>query len=189
METELDQCVRLMTLIRSNPNMKEVFLSQFKTMFPEVMVAGSRIQEEGEAEGSDVFTRSEAREGRVDGYLQNTNSLNKSTNWGDPSSHPESSIEQMVTLHSRVADPTGSILVPELEVDELEVAHLLTRLGHERSETNTSPPDYYTQDPSLEFEPDLADAAPSRPRSSPKEREFTVRIIHEHFIYSLLGDP
>ena len=164
METELDQCVRL---IRSDPNMKEVFLSQFKTMFPEVMVAGSRPQEEGEAEGGDVFTRSEAREGRVDGYLQNIN-------WGDPSSHPKSSIEQMVTLPSRVADSTGSILVPELEVDELEVAHLLTRLGHERSEPNTSLPGCYSQDPSLEFESDLAGAAPSRPRFSPRDRMFTV---------------
>jgi len=173
METELDQCVRL---IRSNPNMKEVFLSQFKTMFPEVMVAGSRLQEEGEAEGSDVFTRSEAREGRVDGYLQNTNR-------GGPILHPESSVEQVVTLHSRVTDPTGSILVPELEVDELEVAHLLTRLGHERSELYTSPPGYYAQGPSLEFESDLAGAAPSRPRSSPRDRISTLYLVSVPFNY------
>ena len=124
-------------------------------------------------EGSDSVTRVEDRAGRVDGYPKNTNTLNESTNRGGPAPHPELSTELKVVLHSRTTDPTESILVPELEVDELEVAHLLTRLGNEHLESHSLPPGEQLPDRFVEFESDLAGVAPSRPSSSPKEREVT----------------
>src|SRR5688572_12613810 len=126
--------------------MRETFLSHFKSMFPEVIVEGDKLQEEEEAEGSDSVTLVEDRTGRVDGYPKNTNTLNESTNRGGPAPHPELSTELKVVLHWRTTDPTESILVSELDVDELEVAHLLTRLGYEHTESHTLPPGEHLPD-------------------------------------------
>ena len=79
----------------------------------------------------------------------------------------------MVTLQPRVTDPLGSILVPDTDLDELEVALLLTRMGNEPLAPVTSLPSCSDRNRSPEFDPGLAGEAPSGPRFSPGERTAT----------------
>src|ERR1043165_5828371 len=122
---ELDKFVQF---LHTNPQMQEMVLAHFKTMLPDVLAEdGARDEEEVEDDGE--LSRFETPRCRADVYLQTSNRLNQSSLAGGPSSRPEPLLEDMVTLHPRVVDPTRSILVPEQEKEEWEVAHTLTHLG------------------------------------------------------------
>ena len=127
----------------------------------------SKAQEEEEVDDRDSFTGFEVPRGQGREYLKETNRITDSPFRGDPSRNPELSTQSMVTLQPRVTDPLGSILVPDTDLDELEVALLLTRMGNEPLAPVTSLPSCSDRNRSPEFDPGLAGEAPSGPRFSP----------------------
>src|ERR1043165_4430609 len=99
---ELDKFVQF---LHTNPQMQEMVLSHFKTMLSDVLAEGGARDEE-EVEGDDELSRFDTPRCRADEYLQTTNRLNQSSLAGGPSSRPEQVLEDLVTLHTRVVDPT-----------------------------------------------------------------------------------
>ena len=170
MESDLDRCLQLM---HSDPKLTKAFLTKFDKLFPLIVSECSKSQEEGEVDDRDSFTGFEVPRGPGREYLKETNRINDSQCRGDPSRNPELSNQSMVTLQPRVTDPLGSILVPDTDLDELEVALLLTRMGNEPLPPVTSLPSCSDRNRSPEFDPGLAGEAPSGPRSSPGERSAT----------------
>src|ERR1043165_2484272 len=170
---ELDKFIQF---LHTNPQMQEMVLTQFKTMLPDVL-AEDDARDEAEVEYDGELSRFVTPRCQAEVSLQTTNRLNQSSLAGGPSSRPELLLEDMVTLRPRVVDPIRSILVPEQENEELEVAHTLTHLGEAPWEHYSSFPGYDIPSSSVEFYPGLAGVNPFRPRAFAGEPEATSRIM------------